>query len=252
MQATNTTSIIAIRTIMQKNNFSLADIHTHILPGIDDGADSIETAIELLYEEQKQGVTDIVLTPHFNIQDTTIQEFLSKREESFKLLSKEMEKHPDLSGLNLHLGAEVKHNPNLIYSDVFDLCIKDTSYLLLELTMSHPFNFEQTVLWMLSKGISPILAHVERYDYICKNPKLLENLLYAGVVFQCNASSLFSRHYGKRVKKLIKHGYVHVLASDTHNMKSRPPELVNGLDKCSKYADALISNSMKIINNKLI
>ena len=252
MQATNTTSIIAIRIIMQKNNFSLADIHTHILPGIDDGADSVEVAIELLYEEQKQGITDVVLTPHFNIQETTIQEFLLKREESFKLLLKEMEKHPSLNSLNLHLGAEVKYNPNLIYSDVFDLCINNTSYLLLELTMSHPFNFEQTALWMLSKGISPILAHVERYDYICTNPKLLENLLYAGVVFQCNASSLYSKHYGKRVKKLMKHGYVQVLASDTHNMNSRPPELTKGLDKYSKYTDMLASNSMKVINNKLI
>lgn len=237
---------------MQKNNFALADIHTHILSDIDDGAASVEAAIELLYEEQKQGITHIVLTPHFNIQETTIQEFLEKREESFKILLKEMEKHPSLNGLNLHLGAEVRYDPNLIYNDVFDLCIEDTSYLLLELTMSYPFNFDQTALWMLSKGISPILAHVERYDYICKNPKLLENLLYAGVVFQCNASSLFSKHYGKRVKKLMKHGYVQVLASDTHNMNSRPPELIYGLDKCSKYADSLISNSMKIIDNKLI
>ena len=108
MQATNTTSIIAIRIIMQKNNFSLADIHTHILPGIDDGADSVEVAIELLYEEQKQGITDIVLTPHFNIQETTIQEFLLKREESFKLLLKEMEKQ----------GYELVWYPKINYAEV--------------------------------------------------------------------------------------------------------------------------------------
>lgn len=237
---------------MEKNNFSVADIHTHILPCIDDGAASLEEAIKLLYEEQKQGVTDIVLTPHFNIQDTTIQEFVSKRDAAFETLSKEIEKHPSLSGLNLYLGAEVKYNPNLIYNDVFELCIKNTSYLLLELSMSHPFNFEQTVLWMLSKGISPILAHVERYEYITSNPKLLENLLYAGVVFQCNASSLYSKHFGKRVKKLLKHGYVQLLASDTHNMNMRPPELIKGLEKYPKYTEMLVSNSMKVINNKLI
>ncbi len=237
---------------MQKNNFAVADIHTHILSGIDDGAPSLDEAIQLLYEEMKQGVTDIVLTPHFNIQDCTIQEFISKRDVAFDALSKKIKEHPSLSGLNLHLGAEVKYNPNLIYNDVFDLCIKDTSYLLLELSMSHPFNFEQTVLWMLSKGISPILAHVERYEYITSNPKLLENLLYAGVVFQCNASSLYSKHFGKRVKKLLKHGYVQLLASDTHNMNTRPPELIKGLEKYPKYTDMLVSNSMKVINNKLI
>ena len=252
MQAINTISITAIRTIMLKNNVAVADLHTHILPGIDDGAASLSEAIDLLYEEQKQGVTDIVFTPHFNIQETTIDEFLSKRDKSFEQLLKEIEKHPSLKNLNLHLGAEVKYNPNLIYNDIFDLCIRGTSYLLLELTTSHPFNFEQTVLWMLSKGISPILAHVERFEYITSNSKLLEDLLYAGVVFQCNASSLYSKRLGKRVKKLLKHGYVQLLASDTHNMNTRPPELIKGLEKYSKYTEMLISNSMKVINNKLI
>lgn len=252
MQTINTISIIVIRTIMQKSNFAVADIHTHILPGIDDGAASFDEAIELLYEEQKQGVTDIVFTPHFDIQDFTIQEFITKRDEAFKLLSQKIKEHPSLSNLNLHLGAEVKYNPNLIYNDIFELCIKNTSYLLLELPMSHPFNFEQTVLWMLSKGVSPILAHIERYEYITSNPNLLENLLYAGVIFQCNASSLYSKHFGKRAKRLLKHGYVQLLASDTHNINTRPPELLKGLEQYSKYTDMLVSNSMKVINNKLI
>ena len=247
------TSIIATNIIMlKKNNFRLADIHTHILPCFDDGARSAEEAVRMLFAEIRQGVTDVALTPHFNLANESIEDFLKRREVSFKQLSEKIIENELTGKINLHLGAEVKYDPNLIYSDIFKLCIGETSYLLLELDKSYPFNLESTVDWLLSKGITPIFAHVERYSYLINNKNLMERFLYDGVVFQCNASSLLGRHYAKDVKKLIKNGYVQLLASDAHGIDERPPVLKKGIESVAKFSNMLASNSIKVVENELI
>ena len=166
--------------------------------------------------------------------------------------SEKIKENDVFSGVTLHLGAEVKYDPNLIYSDIFKLCIGDTSYLLLELDKSHPFNLEQTVGWMLSKGITPVFAHIERYSFLIKNKQLMEEFLYEGVLFQSNASSILNRRHSKTIKKLIKHGYVQLLASDTHGTDERPPILKKGLESVPKFSEMLASNSVKVVGNKLI
>ncbi len=246
-------NITATSIIMPKtNNSSFADIHTHILPEFDDGARTMEESLKMILAEIRQGVTDIVLTPHFSLQNETIEEFLKRRNASFGLLSDKIKENGLSDKITLHLGAEVKYDPNLIYSDIFSLCIGETSYLLLELDKSYPFNLDQTVDWMLSKGITPIFAHVERYSYLIKNKKLMEKFLYEGVVFQSNASSILRRHYSRKIKKLIKQGYVKLLASDAHGIDERPPLLKEGVFSVAKYSEMLISNSAKVIENKLI
>mgnify|MGYP003477398021 CR=1 FL=1 len=233
-----------------RNKLGLADIHTHILPDFDDGAASVEEAIEMLREEINQGITDVVLTPHFNLANESVEEFLARRKKSFDLLSKKLKKSK--INVNIHLGAEVRYYPSLINDDIFNLCIGDTSYLLLELASSYPLNFEQTINWMMSRGVTPILAHIERYEYLYSNKKLMLELLDSGVLFQCNASSLLKFHTAKKVKKLLKQGIVHILASDTHNLTNRSPVLVQGLNKVTKFADILISNAQSVIKNELI
>lgn len=235
-----------------RNNSALADIHTHILPAIDDGAKNADEAIKLLLTEQRQGVTDVVLTPHFNLADCSVDEFLHARNTSFDVLREKIKETEVLNDIKLYLGAEVRYDPNLIYTDIYKLCIENTSYLLLELSGSYPFNFEQTVHWMLSQGVTPILAHIERYDYLVSNPKLLDELLSQGVIFQCNATSLFSKRSCGRVKKLIKKGYVQLLASDTHNLETRPPMLKEALAKLRKYSDELTLNSVKVVSDRLV
>lgn len=244
---------IATNTIMQKKNSAfLSDIHTHILPGIDDGAATVEESVKMLLMEAEQGVTDVVLTPHFSLSGESIEAFLEKRNESFKLLTDKIEENENLKNISLHLGAEVKYDPNLVYSDIFKLCIGNTSYLLLELDKSYPFNLEQTLDWMLTKGVTPILAHIERYGYLVTNQKLLEELLEAGVVFQCNASSVLKRRHARIIKKLMKKGFVHVLASDAHGTEERPPILKKGIESVAKFSQMLMENSVKIVEDKLI
>ena len=82
-----------MQTIMElRNKLGLADIHTHILPDFDDGAASVEEAIQMLRLEAEQGITDVVLTPHFNLASESVKEFLARREKSFELLSKRIKK----------------------------------------------------------------------------------------------------------------------------------------------------------------
>ena len=206
----------------------------------------------MLLAEIKQGVTDVVLTPHFSLQNESVDDFLKRRDESFRLLSDKIKENDMLSGINLHLGAEVRYDPNLIYKDVFSLCIGNTSYLLLELDKSHPFNLEQTVSWLLSKGITPIFAHIERYGYLVKNKQLMEEFLYEGVLFQCNAAGLLKWRRSRKIKKLIKRGYVQLLASDAHGIEERPPVLEKGMLSVAKFSGMLKSNSIKVVENKIV
>ena len=238
--------------MLMKNNLSLADLHTHILPEFDDGAKTAEESVKMLLAEIRQGVTDVALTPHFSLAGTSVEDFIAKRDVSFKLLKEKLKENAMENKINLHLGAEVKYDPNLVYCDVFKLCIGETAYLLLELDQSYPFNLEQTVDWLLAKGITPIFAHVERYKYLVKNEKLMQKFLYEGVIFQANASSLLGKHYAKDVKKLIKKGYVQLLASDAHGAQERPPVLKNGIESVPKFSAVLSENSIKVIRNELI
>lgn len=231
------------------NSYPIADIHTHILPEMDDGASSVNEAVKLLREEERQGITDVVLTPHFNLAEEEIEQFLNRRQQSYSALCEKIAETGMATGIKLHLGAEVRYDPNLIHSNADKLCIGNTSYILLEPTGNYPFNFEQTIYWFLAQGLTPIIAHVERYDYICQNRSFMEEVMGDGVIFQSNAGSLFSHRYAATVKKLIKQGYVSILASDTHNLEKRPPMLLNGLNKIKKYSPLLIENSVKVVND---
>jgi protein-tyrosine phosphatase len=237
---------------LQKNKPRLADTHTHILPRIDDGANNTDESLKLLLSQSSQGVTDVVLTPHFKLSEIEIEKFIRLRNTSFNLLKERIIENELLKDMKFHLGAEVRYDPNLIYTDIYKLCIENTSYLLLELSATYPFNFEKTIGWMLSQGVTPIIAHVERYEYLTSNAKLLANLCEQGVVFQFNASSVFSHHYFRLAKKMLKKGFIHLIASDAHDMEKRPPQLKMALDKLKKYSGLLTENSIKVVTDKLI
>ncbi len=230
----------------------MTDLHTHILPCIDDGAQSLEEAVNLLLAEERQWVTNIVFTPHFILQDKTVAEFLESRNKSFNILKTHLTETGLCNNMNFYLGAEVRFDPNIVNEDLYSLCIEGTSYLLLEPLNFFPFKFEQTLDTLLARGITPILAHVERFSYLIKDKALLNRLAENGVLFQCNASALLAKNYAKDVKKLLKKGFVHVLASDTHNLENRPPELGLAYNMVSKHSELLKRNANRIIQDKLI
>lgn len=199
------------------------DIHTHILPSIDDGAQSVETALELLRIEKHSGVERVVLTPHFYPQTETLSDFLARRKQSFAALINRLDER---TMPRLQLGAEVHYSPTLMEMDLEQLTIGMGTYLLLELPGNGiPACVDQMVTQIRRRGITPILAHVERYTYFRRQPELLLRLVQAGALGQISAKTLQDikdRGFGE---SCINNGLVHIVASDLHDKTGKLPVL---------------------------
>lgn len=212
----------------------MIDLHTHILPKMDDGASSSDLSLEMLRMEAEQGVDTVVLTPHFYREKEDPSSFLQRRASSFyrlkdriaELSDKEKERLPEL-----FLGAEVAWVPNMDeWSELSQLCLGDSSFLLLELPF-YPWSskmIDQIYDLMSKTGITPIIAHLERY---MKGQRWsnIQEILALGVPIQLS-SGIFLTMGGRRLaKQLLHHGTGFLLASDCHNTTTRPPNLRDSL-----------------------
>lgn len=203
----------------------LYDFHSHILPGIDDGAPNTDTSLEMLKMEACSGVGEIVCTPHFYLSEQSPEEFLEKRSCAFSRLSAAAgENFP-----RLRLGAEVLYTQSLTEYDLRPLCIEGTRYLLTELPYTRLTGEFIRSFHSFAGGISHeitlILAHAERYlDFT--DEKSLYGIMDCDMLIQINCSSFksFSRQ-GRFIKELIKNRRAHLLGTDCHNTGSRPPNM---------------------------
>lgn len=207
----------------------MTDLHTHILPGIDDGAVNVDVAIELLNMEYKQGIDRVALTSHFNCETTSVEEYIRKRTLAFEQLKKSLDQRT--SKMVLKLGCEVFFSPWLTKVDIHKLCLADTNVLMLELPVAYKPPFLQEVLYQIeSEGIIPLIAHVERYPYVVKDPNHLMEMIQSGACTQMNASALTGNIIHRRnAISLIREGLIHVIASDVHSIHRRPPMLKKAL-----------------------
>lgn len=202
--------------------FLTADIHTHILHSIDDGSSSIDESLALLEKEKSQGVVKVVLTPHLDLESVSVEDFLKQRDKKIKELLKAVKKDPQLQDLTLYSGAEVKYTPNITKCDVKKLKIEGTNHILLELPLEEPFYLEETLEYLKENNIVPIFAHVERSAFLRSKDKL-KYYKDKGVIMQSNLSALSLKSTGRFIRRMIKKGYIDVLASDSHSMSKRPP-----------------------------
>lgn len=201
----------------------LVDIHTHILPGIDDGSRSVEMSLKLLQMEQRQKAGTVVLTPHFYPWRDRPGHFFEKREHAWAKFQTELpEQHPVL-----HRGAEFAWFDGLSHTqEVFDFRITGTELLLVEM----PFVkwTDHTVDEVLRLNEKPhmqvVLAHVDRY-FKLSSKDMLERLLNEGVLFQFNAEAFLSWYSRMKVLKLIRSMDAFFVGSDCHNLTSRPPKI---------------------------
>lgn len=207
------------------------DIHSHLIPGIDDGAQSIEESLELIRALQCYGYQKLITTPHIMAEGykNTSSSILKGLESLKKILEKE--------NINIEIEASAEYYldegfENLIEKQ--DLLPIAKKYILFETSyIAKPIQLEETIYKIQLAGYIPILAHPERYRYI-QNPKkeflLLKNL---GLEFQVNLNS-FLGYYGKHAEKnaqyLLTAGMIDYLGSDTHNVKQ-----VNQLAKCFEH-----------------
>ena len=215
-------------------NKKLIDLHTHILPGIDDGSRDARTSLLMLREEYAQGVGMVVLTPHFYAGAWTPAQFLEKREQALQTLRCAMNDEDTGAFPELILGAEVLYFEGMSVSpELRDLCISGTDLLLLE--MPYGAWSERMLLEVAGihekQGILPIIAHLDRYAGRGYRPK---EMLGMDVVIQLNAASVLNRRLSGWTLKLIKSGQAKLVASDCHNMDDRAPMLGKALRKIEK------------------
>lgn len=232
----------------------MTDLHCHILPGIDDGAETVEQALELLRMEQAQGVTNLVLTPHFDSDEQDLEEFLQLRKEAWDKLKAGLRSAPELQGLKLRVGAEVFYNDFFMHLDLRPLCFTNTDYLLLELpTTVLPPNALKNIGKLLSQGYKVILAHVERYPYLLFNPGLLYQLVNAGCLLQCNAEALLEQdEICGALLQLIDWNLISLVSSDVHNKLHRPPNLDQAVERLKDTGklEPLLENTTLVFQKK--
>ncbi len=237
------------------------DIHNHILFKCDDGADSIETSMEMIREEYKQGARALILTPHYDEEsfNLSVERWNTHFEELKQLTSKEI---PDMK---LYLGNEV-----LLCNDMIEklnagkiLTMAGSRYVLIEFYPTEDYSIiERSLSLLVNGGFIPIIAHCERYRAFRKkigviNKNNLKHVIDMGCYLQVNATSVY-REDKKFVDKLIENEMLHLVGTDAHSVKNRGIHW----EKCishlkSKYGEnyvewLLVRNPEMIISGEYI
>lgn len=198
----------------------MTDTHTHILPGMDDGAADVEQSLAMLRASYAQGVDTVVLTPHFYPARESLDGFLSRREAAFAELQA-------AAGANLPrliLGAEVAWFPGIErMEDIGRLTLGDTPYLLLELPYRAWTQEHLDSVWALSADgrVIPVLAHMDRYLRLQKKGQF-QSLQQMSVPMQLSAGMFGSFFTRGKALRLLEQGQW-MIGSDCHNMTNRAP-----------------------------
>ncbi|MGL5417356.1 MAG: tyrosine-protein phosphatase [Clostridium sp.] len=238
----------------------MVDIHSHILPKIDDGAKFGYETFEMIKLSIKDGVTDIVATPHYCV---------GYGEESFKEVKrsvKELRKLLKEENLNIkvHYGQEVYYSTRIL-EDLTEEnigTINDGKYMLIEFHMRALENEDEifnNLYELRLKGITPIIAHPERYKYVQRNRSILNRFIEEGCLFQLNVGSILGRH-GEETKKcaeiLLKNKIYSFIGSDTHDLNLRKPGLKKGLEVIKEIDEDIAvkfrKNGMKLLKDEKI
>jgi protein-tyrosine phosphatase len=211
----------------RKRRHALIDLHSHLLPGIDDGAADEEQSLEMARMAVADGITVQACTPHivpgvYNNVGPDIRARVAHLQ--FRL-------HQEGVPLRLVTGADVHMTPNLVAKvrSGEALTLNDTRYLLIE-TPHHvlPPRTEDVFFDLRAAGFVPILTHPERMSWIEHRYELVKRVVESGVWMQLTAGAL-TGHFGNRAQywseRMLDEGLVHIIATDAHDVSQRPPQL---------------------------
>lgn len=206
------------------------DFHSHILPGVDDGSESVETSLAMLRMAAEQGIERVIATPHFYPQQDSPDRFLERRREAMKRLRDAMGE--DNAFPEITLGAEVYYFRGMSESDQLPrLTIDGKSSILIEMPMS-PWTEEMyrelEAIWTM-RGILPIIAHIDRYIRPLHTYGIPERLAQLPVLVQANAEFFLQKRTAGMALRMLKADKIHLLGSDCHNITSRKPDLGQAL-----------------------
>lgn len=233
----------------------MLDFHSHILPKIDDGSQSVEESISMLSLLKEQGVDTIALTSHYIAMDESPEEFLQRRKEAYELLMSALpQSHAD--DFHFLLGAEVYYYPNICKMEQLHvLTLQNTDLLLLEMPMApwSEYTIKEIIDLVNSSNITVVIAHVERAIKYQKKDTI-KRLIDNGVLMQVNASFFITRGTRRKALKMLNSGQIHFIGSDCHNIKYRPPKIDEAINIIKdKFGDEFvkdfISSQYSYLNN---
>ena len=243
----------------------MIDIHSHIVFDVDDGPKNRAESKALLEEAYVQGVRTVVSTSHRRKgMFETPEEKIAANFSEVKQIAQEIA--PDLTVV---YGAEIYFSSDALEKLEKDLIprLNDTRFALIEFSMNTPYrDIHSALTKVLMLGITPVVAHIERYHALENDEKKVRELINMGCYMQINSSSvlkprLFGDNYKfmkKRARYFLDKGLVHVVASDMHNLESRPPymreayELIVKKYGAEKASELFETNPSRIINDQLI
>lgn len=221
----------------------MIDFHSHILPEIDDGADSVETSLAMLRRSRDQGVSLVVATPHYFYEQSTPEQFLEKRQIAYEKLKRAMtgESFPEL-----RLGCEVHLNGQIPELELLDrLCVEGTGSILLEMPYDlwQPWLNDAVYYIIAVRKLTPVIAHADRYKTMLEHFERMETLLSMEVFVQLNADAFLDWSVRRSVKKIMKLNKPLVIGSDMHNLTDRPTRMKAAYQKIiKKYGEGLLDS----------
>ncbi len=233
----------------------LVDIHSHILPQIDDGATGMEESMQLLKALQAQGAQAVWATPHFYAHLCNLEDYTTRVQAAYAQVRQQAAEQ----GLPpVHLGYEVKYFKGMAENSVLEqLTMEDTGYILVELPYQDvdPAALEEICQIGYNTGLTPILAHIDRYFGYRGYDYILQTVKSGDVLAQVNADSLLYAPFKRQTLKLFKQGYVSFIGSDTHNLGERAPHLAEAVALLQKkwgkpQTEAFLQRAASLITQK--
>lgn len=215
----------------------MIDLHCHLLPGIDDGARTLDDSLAMAELAVAEGITHILVTPHHkNGKYENVKEDIIR-------VTAELQEEFDKRNIALTLfpGQEVRINGELladVENDAILFTDVDNQYLLIEFpTLAIPHYTESLFFQLQQKGITPVIVHPERNQEVIRNPNVLLPFIERGALAQLTASSYvgaFGRDIADLSSKLIEANLVHIIASDAHNTRGRSFRMQEAFAKLEK------------------
>lgn len=236
------------------------DIHSHILPGVDDGASNMEESLAMLDIAYKEGTRYVMLTPHYTRgKNKCTKEELQNR---FQELQTELRKqHEDMT---LYLGNEVLYEEGVVEDLKAGLIqtMNDTKYVLVEFNIRISYNeLYQAIRKITNARFRPIIAHVERYRCLFKHIERIDELVGLEATLQMNISSVYGGFLDENArwcKQLVREGYISFFGTDSHDLDDRAPYINDYVGwirkKCGEdeLEQMFLENPKRMIENQYI